>query len=77
MKKHEEAIKNAESNPQTVIPQSIHEIILNCWHGDEVNILIQNGQKLPLTKNDRLLSRPYYASVNNSEKDRFGHVIKT
>ena len=77
MKKHEEAIKNAESNPQTDIPQSIHEIIHNCWHGDEVNNLIENSQKWPLTKNDLLFSRPYYASVNNSEKERFGHAIKT
>ena len=42
MKKREEAIVNAESNPRVTIPQSISEIILNSWQGDEVNYFKRN-----------------------------------
>ena len=45
MKKREEAIESAATNPQVDIPQSIQEIIQNSWQGDEVNTLVQIGRE--------------------------------
>ena len=62
MRKREEAIENARSSPQVVIPQSIQEIILNSWQGDEVNNfneMIKNDlwSKMTVGQNDRLFSK--------------------
>ena len=33
----EEAEERAKTDPQVIVPPSIQEIILNCFHTDEVN----------------------------------------
>ena len=69
MERREQAVENSRTDPQAIIPQSLFEILINSWQGDEVNHIDFLPCCFLLNLNyKRLLS----GNVNIKNEERFG-----